>query len=552
MSKIAQYVGNRNKNKNKIVKPYISQGQPYDETQVKNSNGGYVYKVGNWDQLVRFLILGTYGGTYYIKENELTVLNYDVILDCLKEDGVRVVSEILRVSESGLAPKNDFAVFALAVAAAHGDEQTKQLAYEVLPRVCRIATHLFQFLEDSKAFRGRGNGFNRAIRRWYTNKTIDQQAYQMVKYRSRNSWSHRDVLRTIRIKPENVEASALYGWAVTGEWKPGKIEVNVDGHVLSNGFDVAKPKIIEGFEKSQAATSTSELVKVIKQYDLTWEAVPTQYLKDKSVWEALLSNTPPIALMRNLGNMSSAGVFDAGEWDNTKLAIDTLTNVEKLRKNHCHPMQSVIAQITYAHGGGFKGSNTWAVNPKLVDALNDSFYASMQAIVPTGKKFLVGVDESQSMTQASAVSGLNCKEAAAIMALTTYVAEPNCQVIFFDTKYREEDKMSKHMSLNDAKKLARNGGGTNLNLPMQYALDKKIKDIDVFVVFTDNETWEKHRHAQDLFNEYRNTYNANAKLIVCSMVANVYTVGDPKDPATLQTIGLDASLPKVISSFVLA
>ena len=32
-------------------------------------------------------------------------------------------------------------------------------------------------------------------------------------------------------------------------------------------------------------------------------------------------------------------------------------------------------------------------------------------------------------------------------------------------------------------------GGTDCAKPMFDAMDKKIKDVDVFIVYTDNETW---------------------------------------------------------------
>jgi 60 kDa SS-A/Ro ribonucleoprotein len=533
MNKIAQHIGDRVVVKNKNIKSQTPQTVPISKEQVRNSPGGFVFKVGNWDQLQRFISLGTAGGTYYIKENALTKLNYDVVLDCLAEDGARVIREIVRISEGGLAPKNDFAILTLAIAAAKGDEETKRLAYEALPRVCRIATHLFQFLEDSKSFRGRGNGFNRAIARWYTNKSVDDRAYQMVKYRNRNNWSHRDVLRTVRIKPENNADSALYAWAVKGEWTS----------------DMPKPRVIEGFEKVQAATTVKEVVSCINDYRLTWEALPTQFLKEKSVWEALLPHMLPTALIRNLGNMSSAGVFDTGEFDNIATAVSTLTSAEKLQKGKVHPLQAVIAQLVYRRGCGDKGSNIWKVNEKIVDGLNDAFYASMKTITPTGKKILLGVDESASMSYQSGVTGLNCAQAAAVMVLAEYVSEPNCIPVFFDTTYREVS-MSKNMTLEKAKQLARNGGGTDLGQPIQYALDKKIAGIDAFVIFTDNETYGRNPHSMVLFNEYKNVYNKDVKLIICSMAANMYTVGDPNDTSILQVFGLDASLPNIINSYL--
>jgi len=49
--------------------------------QVKNSAGGFSYTVDCWARLDRFLILGSEGGTYYIKEKELTKEDVEKLQD---------------------------------------------------------------------------------------------------------------------------------------------------------------------------------------------------------------------------------------------------------------------------------------------------------------------------------------------------------------------------------------------------------------------------------------------------------------------------------------
>ncbi len=86
------------------------------------------------------------------RERKLTLeLAIENALEAIREDGARVVARIAEISESGRAPKNGPAVFALALAASLGDVQTRTLAFAAVPRVCRIGTHLF-------AFAGRATG----------------------------------------------------------------------------------------------------------------------------------------------------------------------------------------------------------------------------------------------------------------------------------------------------------------------------------------------------------------------------------------------------------
>ena len=105
-----------------------------DTTQVSNSAGGYAWPVDHWTRLDRFLILGAEGGTYYIGERQLTRENAHAVAECLAEDGARVVRRVVEISESGRAPKNDPALFVLAMAASLGDDATRAAALGALPR----------------------------------------------------------------------------------------------------------------------------------------------------------------------------------------------------------------------------------------------------------------------------------------------------------------------------------------------------------------------------------------------------------------------------------
>ena len=140
--------------------------------QVENDAGGYVYQLDDWKRLDRFLILGTEGGTYYVRETRFTFENAEAVIRCIKADGVRVVERVVAISKAGRAPKNDPALFVLALCASLGSLETRQAALGALPQVARIGTHLFHFLEFCKGLRGWGRGFRSAIADWYNQKPI--------------------------------------------------------------------------------------------------------------------------------------------------------------------------------------------------------------------------------------------------------------------------------------------------------------------------------------------------------------------------------------------
>ena len=131
--------------------------------QVVNNAGGFVFAIDDWARLDRFLILGAEGGTYYTTERKLTIENAQAVLRCAKADGKRTVARIVEISVAGRAPKNDPAIFALAICA--GEKIPEALT--AINQVCRTGTHFFQFVEAVEQFRGHGRALNRALRQWY-------------------------------------------------------------------------------------------------------------------------------------------------------------------------------------------------------------------------------------------------------------------------------------------------------------------------------------------------------------------------------------------------
>src|SRR3954453_19800497 len=107
------------------------QSQPIPgKPMVPNSAGGFAFAVDQWKRLERFLVLGAEGGSYYAGERDLVVENCEAVRECLAEDAARTVRTIGEVSDQGRAPRNDPAVFALAMAAGMGHTA---LAMEALP-----------------------------------------------------------------------------------------------------------------------------------------------------------------------------------------------------------------------------------------------------------------------------------------------------------------------------------------------------------------------------------------------------------------------------------
>jgi 60 kDa SS-A/Ro ribonucleoprotein len=507
--------------------------------QVANSAGGYSFPVDDWVRLDRFLILGSEGGSYYATEHALSLDNAQAVVRCIEADGLRAVARIAAISDAGRAPKNDPALFALALCTAVGDEATRRAALQALPKVARIGTHLFHFAAYVQGFRGWGRGLRTGIARWYNALPADRLAYQAIKYQQRDGWSHRDLLRLAHPKSDDGTRNAIYKWVVDGwDW------VGDEPH--------PDPVLVQlwAFERMKRATDKAEVLRLIHDYNLPREAVPTEWLNDVDVWAALLERMPLTALIRNLGKMTNIGLI-APLSNTVRTVTDRLRDDAALRKARIHPIAMLAALMTYQNGKGVRGSLTWTPVERVVEALNVAFYKAFGNVPATGKRWYLALDVSGSMGggMVAGVPGLTPRVASAAMALVTANVEEQYHVGAF-THELVRVKISPSQRLDDVIKQISNlqFGATDCALPMLDAINNKRK-VDVFTVYTDSETWFGQIHPVQALQQYRDKTGIPAKLIVVGMVANNFTIADPNDAGMMDVVGFDTATPALMSDF---
>ena len=528
--------------------------------QVPDSAGGHAWVVDTWARLRRFLILGSEGGSYYASERTLTRENAQAVEACVREDGPRAVAEIVRVSAEGRAPKNDPALFALALAAGVGDTDTRRAALEALPRVARTGTHLFQFVAFVEGFRGWGRSLRRAVGRWYAAKPVDVLALQAVKYRRRAGLTHRDVLRLAhpgaRVGAGNPVLDVSDDHARLFEW------------IVRGGPTAGLPRLVEGFAAAQAAATPREAAALVGAYRLPREALRPEHLSAPEVWEALLPDMPMTALIRNLATMTRVGVIAPGS-DGTAAAVERLGDAERLRRARVHPIAVLAALRTYASGHGVRGRGDWNPVREVVDALDAAFYASFGNVEAAGTRLLLALDVSGSMEYGcvAGVPGLTPRDASAALALVTAATESRYEVVgFFAGKGGYEKRgrqvwsgstdgltplpISPRQRLDDAVKTVSGlpFGGTDCALPMLYAQARE-REIDTFVIYTDSETWAGDVHPAQALRDYRRASGIDARLVVVGMVSNGFSIADPDDTGMLDVVGFDTATPQLVSDF---
>lgn len=509
----------------------IPQSEQARPDQVQNSAGGYVFQTDDWSRALRFLILGTDGGTYYVSERDLTRESASLIEGLARTHGVKLVELIRDVSIAGRAPRQNPTLFALAACTASPDVETRQAAMRAIPDVCRTGTHLFVFARYVEQFRGWGRALRRAVGDWYL-RDAGQVAFQAVKYRQREGWSHRDLLRLSHPVASTDEHKALFEWIA----RP-------------TGDAVGTPSIVQAFQAAQCTTDVSRWVELVTDHRLPWEALPDAALGEAAVWEALLPHMGLTALIRNLARFSQLGII-APLGGRTNDIVARLTDEAALLAARVHPLSVLSAAVTYGSGHGFRGTQTWTPVPKVVDALNEAFYLSFGAVEPAGKRTLVGLDVSGSMTVGTiANSPIAPFQAEAAMAMVAVRTEPEVFPMAFSGGFVNLP-LTASQRLDDVLRLMSGMpfDRTDCAVPMQWAAQNKVP-VDTFIVYTDNETWSGGVHPFQALRRYRDIMGIPAKMVVVGMTSTGFSIADPSDRGMLDVVGFDTATPNLISAF---
>eukprot|EP00198_Chlamydomonas_reinhardtii_P007819 XP_001697156.1 predicted protein [Chlamydomonas reinhardtii] len=523
----------------------VPQSEPISADQVANNAGGFVFKVDDFTLLRRYIILGSDANNYYVSRKSVDLASAQCVVRLLAAgQGEAVVKEVVDISREGRAPKQATGIVVLAMCARLGDPATSRAALAAVPAVCRTASTLFEWVQRCKevgaaadiAKTDWGRAMRRTVARWYLDKTAAAVAYQATKYSQRNGWSHADLLRLAHPDPEEHAAK--------------RRKYLVDAHRLRKEIRAPAPA------QHEAAATTAAVIEsaltLIRRHRFGHEHVgDTVLLRNPEVWGAFLENGMPLtAMIRNLGRMSELGLLVQPGYQ--KRVTDRLRDVKALMAARVHPMTLLDAMCTYRNGGGARGKARWIPVSAVTSALEDAFYLAFKNVVPTGKRYLLGLDVSGSMgcANCSGMTSLTARQAAAAVVMTLVRTEPwvktmafSHQLVEFDV--RESDRLEQVVERASQIPM----GSTDCALPMIYATEKQLP-VDVFVVLTDNETWFGGVHPTEALKRYRTAMKMpDAKLVVLAFSVNDFSIADPKDPGMLDVAGLDSAVPRVVADF---
>jgi len=597
----------------------------HDDIMTKNSAGGFTYTVSDEESINRILILGTNSNSYYSSATKLTADAITAVKRMVDEGkGEMILTHLLDVYESGRAPKQDPTFFVLALLTQGTMPDAVRLeAYKIVAKL-RTFSQLYTWVGMRKELGEGKKGFGRGVRKtmfsMFNSRTGLQLAHQSTKYPSRKfgneSWSIGNIIDCAHIPSNALSADAqlVVVYVVKGLEK-------AEEAFLKHATDekcIAVMNYLRAVGAVKSATCTPDTaIQLIRQYHLPREVLSTHLLNAIEVWHSLLYTTsvgeggkvvrrvtmPITALIRNLGVMASRGLFD--DESVAQLVADHLNNVHVLRGGRVHPVALLVAKLTFDAGEGVKGKLSWTVNTTISEALESAFYVAFGTIEGTGKRILHAVDCSGSMTSpACAVPYLTACQAVGTLVMeavhretryfeqkTKYVdpmnstsvdptkATPDDFVVptyVQDVHLFNHNTTSKFVTITAQHKLHEvttmlqsSFGTTDCALPMICALEKfktsngKQGLYDLFIIYTDNETYYGNIHPSEALEKYNSVTGLMAKMIVVATTPSSSSIGyggyrhccvDPTDPRNrtpfaLNIVGFDLNAPTLIKNF---
>lgn len=508
-------------------------------TQVKNNSGGYVFQVSDESRLERFLTTGVDGGTVNVSEKVHARESVDFLERMILANEAGVLEKIVEISVSGRSYTQSPALFTLALVIANGVNKAEaKIAFN---KIVRTGSHLYEVVDYMNSLSGWGRAKRDIVASWF-DKDADKLAYQAVKYRQRNGWTMRDVMR--KCHPQGVNTSVV-------DFVLGKEHDSQD--------DL---RVIHGFKLMQQAKSVNEVHAILRDFeDLSWETIPTQFLTDVCVWKRLFANGQlrGQAAVRNVTRLARIGAFEDLTFATSY--ANQLKSEDMIAQSRLHPINFLNAAVVHefgqtdktprrsAYDWSYERKKNWQTNGKILAALNEGFHRSFKNVEPSNKRTLVAVDVSGSMTQNAIGLDLSCAQVSAAVAMTVARTEPYSNIVGFSTDIVDLG-INETTSLPDAmrKVQLRNFGGTDASAAIQYAKRKGI-EVDTFVVITDNETWAGNVHPFQALKQYRKETGIDARLAVLGVASTGFTIADPSDRGMMDFAGFDSNGPRALADF---
>lgn len=172
--------------------------------------------------------------------------------------------------------------------------------------------------------------------------------------------------------------------------------------------------------------------------------------------------------------------------------------------------------------------------------MDSAFYKSFLNVEPMGKRFVVAVDVSTSLS--SIVPGTSVSTAVAAAAITLIFSrtEADVDVLAYSEGALVQCSISAETTLSEAtvELVKIPSGSTDCTLPISWATEKG-KAVDVFLILTNNPLWMFTASPVETLKKHRQKLGVNSKLVVCGLTSIGHAVADTEDRGLLSICGFD-------------
>jgi len=516
-----------------------------------NQAGKTVFTITPLEKLERFLTLGCTDNVFNATDNqdyisEFIKSTFDYVMEILENDDIDFYHCLMNCVINNKCKKQEPLIFMYALGVTHNVGSSMSLIfrkrlYSQLEVVCTTPTTLTMFVDYCKKLMfvrkgttGWNNLHKKAIEDWYVNKPVMRTAYQITKYKQRNGYSHRDIMRLLHPKPNSDDTRILYNYMVNGTILESV--TSHDLHTFLTDYDAISKGII---------INKDEICALIKKHGLSREHVPNTYLDDTDIWKSLVFTMPRMALLRNLNKMTSLGLLRDDIIKNHIISQIT-------RMTDIHPLQLLVCLKTYNQGHGDKGKLRWTPDSDVVQTLNDRFMDVGPSSI-SQKKICICLDVSGSMLE-NKIYGAQCLSAAeGVVAMAMVLKKKlgeKADIMAFSQDFIPLDiDIQKTLDENLQKLNRISFGMTDISLPFLWAKEQR-KLYNTFIVMTDNETnYNRFDPMHTLINYRESTKIYDCGLLVLATSATDVSVGDPSDKYVLNISGFNDAVPTIIEDF---
>ncbi|XP_062583357.1 RNA-binding protein RO60-like [Saccostrea cucullata] len=535
--------------------------------------------------LWRFLFLGVEENVYRPRLQEIPESN---IIDRLIQRGRgKAIIDWIKENKEKCCKFYPFA-YSLAICAKCNMPQLRQEALDALKFVCSTPTELFMFLSYCAQIDSSQNGlywrystqqqykrrqgisklvrirswprqFRRGIALWYTANPRYQQdilnlAKHVTKYQHRHGFSHKRVIKSCHPKSRNENMKYIFCYVLKGLSHANQ---NFADAIRNGRINGQVTKFFKDLEELKKPDVNVELVfEMINKWDLSWEHIPTKFLKNPRVWKTLLMRDMPLmALIRNLGKAGSMELLQPGS-DEERRVCERLTNIELVNSSRLHPIDIISALTGYRRGEG-SGGKEWPINEKIIQALYRAYMNKLSCRPSTEKRLLIAINIKMNFDNyVVGKQWLSCKEAAVAMAMMLAENERSAEIVTFGHFVRRFDVPRHNDSMGDIEialeRIAsiREEGNAPLSFtaPFVYA-EGREEPFDVIILITDKVNLPKVQEIQSGFSNYK-LCHSTAKCITVHFKHSKPT-SFSHDSSMLDVIGVDAYALEVIQDFIL-